>query len=229
MDELLWSIAKLARLRFWYQVRHHGRGLFYLFIGLNNALSIFLLGLVAWWSSWPLIFPSLGPSLFLIFYAPSRAMASPRNTLLGHLVAGVIGWLAFKTGQILGVSSGINPASVLVAASAVGITGVFMAATRILHPPAASTTLIAALGFMPDGYYIGILLAACLIILAQALLIHRLAGVRYPWWAPFAEDTSPDIETRDGKISFFSSKKRPGDLADLAQQIVFRGKVDGQD
>jgi len=147
---------------------------------------------------------------------------------LGHLVAGIVGWLAFKGGQMLGVSVGINPGSVLVAALAVGVTGVFMASTRILHPPAASTTLIAALGFMPDWYYVGILAAACGIILTQALIIHRLAGVRYPWWAPFKDDTSPDIETQDGNISFFSSKKRPGDWADLAQQIVFRGKVDGR-
>jgi CBS-domain-containing membrane protein len=226
MENILWHLGKLARIRFWYLVRHHGRGLFYLFIGLNNAVSIFFLGLVALWTSWPLIFPSLGPSLFLIFYAPSRAMSSPRNTLLGHLVAGVVGWLAFKTGQVLGAGNALSPTGILVAALAVGATGVFMAASRILHPPAASTALIAALGLMPHWYSILILGASCTIILAQALLIHRLAGVRYPLWAPFKDDTSPDIETKDGKITLFSSKGRPQDLSELAQHLVVRGRVD---
>ncbi len=226
MDDLLWHLGKIARLRFWYQVRHRGRWVLLVFIGLNSALSIFFLGLIAWLTSWPLIFPSLGPSVFLIFYTPSRAMSSPRNTLLGHLSAGIIGIVGLKLAHLLGLHTGLTLEGISILALTVGITGIFMSATRILHPPAASTALIASLGMLPGWHALLVLACACGIILIQAIIFHRLAGVSYPLWAPFKEDISPDIKTIDGNVSFFASRKRPSTLADMAEQIVFRGKVD---
>ncbi|WP_424565502.1 HPP family protein [Tamaricihabitans halophyticus] len=47
---------------------------------------ILLIGLVAIVSGAPLLFPSLGPTAFLVFTTPQAPAASPRNTVLGHVV-----------------------------------------------------------------------------------------------------------------------------------------------
>src|SRR4051812_47406164 len=44
-------------------------------------------GLVALLLRQPLLFPSLGPTVMLFFETPTKAQASPRNTLVGHGVA----------------------------------------------------------------------------------------------------------------------------------------------
>ena len=42
----------------------------------------------------PFIFPSLGPTAFLLFYTPTLPAASPRNTLCGHAIGAAAGYLA---------------------------------------------------------------------------------------------------------------------------------------
>ncbi len=221
IDDILWGLGKLARLRFWYLVSRKGkRSLFYLFIGLNNALAIFFLGLVAWYTSWPLIFPSLGPSLFLIFYAPENPMASPRNTVLGHLLGGTIGWLSFKASLYFGLisESGLTLAKIFTLAFALGLTGVSMALTNLLHPPAASTCLIGALGLVPRWYFLPLLGVSIGIVTFQALIIHRLAGVDYPLWSQASSKAEPAMRLKNEKFSL--KKEDSTDLSKLAESLI---------
>lgn len=44
----------------------------------------------------PLIFQSLGPTAFLIFYTPHAPSAAPKNALIGHLIGVVAGYLALS-------------------------------------------------------------------------------------------------------------------------------------
>ena len=222
-DELLWQISKLGRLRFWYQIRHR-RWVLEVFVGLNNTLAIGILGYLAHLTSWPLIFPSLGPSLFLIFYAPQKAMSSPRNTFLAHLLGGGMGFLVYKLFCYFTLisSPGFGLGKMFSAALVVGILGFLMVRLRILHPPAASTALIAATGYLPHWHYLLILALALFIIISQAKIFHFLAGVKYPWWAPLEEE-APEIFTQVGKLRI---KERPENLKDLAQQLAFKGRPD---
>ena len=57
----------------------------YTFVACLLALAVS--GLAAYIFKQPLLFPSLGPTALLFFEQPLTAPSSPRNTLIGHLVA----------------------------------------------------------------------------------------------------------------------------------------------
>ena len=57
----------------------------YTFAACGLALAVS--GLAAWLFKQPLLFPSLGPTALLFFEQSLAAPSSPRNTLIGHLVA----------------------------------------------------------------------------------------------------------------------------------------------
>jgi CBS-domain-containing membrane protein len=50
------------------------------------------------------------------------------------------------------------------------------------HPPAGATTLIVALGILPEPIDFLFLMAAVLALTLLALLINRAFGVPYPLW-----------------------------------------------
>ena len=54
------------------------------------------------------------------------------------------------------------------------------------HPPAGATTLIIALWIITRPYHLLIVEAAVAILVLQALIINRLAGIEYPVWAATA-------------------------------------------
>ena len=56
----------------------------------------------------------------------------------------------------------------------------------VWHPPAGATTLIIALGIITRPYHLLIVEAAVAILVLQALVINRLAGIEDPVWAPAA-------------------------------------------
>lgn len=155
---------------------------------VNGALSIGLLGALAHWAHSPFLFPSLGPTAFLLFYRPRASSASPRNALFGHFIGAVMGWLALfvfgLTDEPSALVAGITWAHVGAAALSLGGTSGLMALFNVPHPPAGATTLIISMGLMPFLWQIPVLMAAVVLLLVQAFIINRLAGVRYPWWAP---------------------------------------------
>ena len=63
----------------------------YTFIACVLALA--MSGLAAYLTKQPLLFPSLGLAALLFFEQPMSAGSSPRNTLIGHLVAVLAGAL----------------------------------------------------------------------------------------------------------------------------------------
>ncbi len=225
-ESFLWEVSKLERLRFWYLARKKGSGLFYLYLGLNSTIAIFILGFFAKLTSWPLIFPSLGPTLFLAFYAPQKAVAAPKNALLGHLLGGLVGWGCFEIISHLGLAGEeITYGMVLGAALTVGITASVMMAYKILHPPAASTALLAALGYLNGPFQFLGLLAALVLILLQVKIMHTLAGISYPWWKA-AEEPAPDLSAK-GFTLFV--RDNPQDLAELKEVLISKGKVNQND
>ena len=65
-----------------------------LFAMVNGVISIGLMAVAALVTGAPFIFPSLGPTAFLLFYTPMVVTACPRNTLAGHGIGAAAGFLA---------------------------------------------------------------------------------------------------------------------------------------
>jgi CBS domain-containing membrane protein len=57
--------------------RHSDRVVRALYCGLNSFVSLGLMALLAFGTHAPFVFPSLGPTAFLLFYTPRDASASP--------------------------------------------------------------------------------------------------------------------------------------------------------
>ena len=55
---------------------------------------------------------------------------------------------------------------------------------RVPHPPAGATTLIVSLGILREPWQLLVLMGAVLLLVIQAFVINRLAGIPYPVWAP---------------------------------------------
>jgi CBS-domain-containing membrane protein len=186
----------IARLKLPWLLRHHHRlPVLALFALLNGLMSIAVMALLALVTGSPFIFPSLGPSAFLFFYTPTSPAASPRSAILGHGIGVAAGYLSLAlTGLTFAepaLTTGVTLPRVIAAALSLGLTAAAMVLLRAPHPPAGATTLIVALGLLTRPLHLLILMAAVVLLTAQAFVINRLAGVPYPAWGYPAEP--PDV------------------------------------
>ncbi|MFM8894790.1 MAG: HPP family protein [Actinomycetales bacterium] len=60
----------------------------------GTAITTTILGLAAAGLAEPLIFPSLGPTIFLLLFLPLNVMSAPRNVIAGHGIGMASGYLA---------------------------------------------------------------------------------------------------------------------------------------
>jgi CBS-domain-containing membrane protein len=168
------------------------------YVFVNGFVTIGVLALLALVSHNPFVFPSLGPTAYLLFFSPLAKTSSPRNTILGHAVGLICGYAAFVvTGagaMPFGAHPGIFWPRILAAALSLSTTGAFMVLLGISHPPAGATTLIVSLGIISKPGELVIIEVAVLLLVAQALVINRLAGLPYPLWN--AVDTTHRVNER---------------------------------
>lgn len=156
-----------------------------LYVFLNGFLSIALLAILAAASRVPFIFPSLGPTAYLLFFTPRAEASSPHNTLIGHAIGLVCGYGAFWLMGMPGAApehGGFDWPRVFAAALSLAATGALMVLGKASHPPAGATTLIVSLGIISKPAYLVVIEAAVLLITVQAFCINRLAGLPYPLW-----------------------------------------------
>lgn len=180
--------AIVARLRLtWLLGRFPVRPVWALFVFVNGFLTIAILAAVGMFSGTPFIFPSLGPTAFLLFFTPTSPTASPRNTLFGHAIGILSGygalWVCGLAYAPSALATGVDPHRVLAAALSLALTGALMILLRCSHPPAGATTLIVSLGLVTRPYYLLVIEVAVALLAFQAIVINRLAGVDYPFWA----------------------------------------------
>jgi CBS domain-containing membrane protein len=190
MSEVILGLA--GRLRFTeLSKRHSSTVVLALFSLINGFISIALMALAALVTRAPFIFPSLGPTAFLLFYTPTAPAASPRNTLCGHLIGALAGWLSLVifglTAAPPALTGGVDLARAGAAALSLGLTAGIMVLLKVPHPPAGATTLIVSLGIMPHLWQIGVLMLAVAVLTVQGVVINRLAGIDYPLWAPLSQ------------------------------------------
>lgn len=168
--------------------RHDAVGVMGLFAFVNGLISIGLMAGAALITGAPFIFPSLGPTAFLFFYAPTSPTASPKNTILGHLVGALAGYASLV---IFGLTEAAPALATEVTANRVGaaalslaLTSGFMVWLKVPHPPAGATTLIVSLGILRTPFQLSVLMLAVVILTVQGFVINRAAGIDYPMWAP---------------------------------------------
>lgn len=140
---------------------------------------IFVCGAVAWLSGHPFLFPSLGPSAYLLATRPTAPESTPRRVIGGHaigLVAGLCSYsLVAPELTLSALSTSLSVPGLRLGAAAVlamVLTTAVMIATGLRHAPACATTLLVALGLLStlaDGVII--MLAVCLLVCVQRLLV----------------------------------------------------------
>lgn len=192
MSDIL--LGLFSRFRLTELIRYHNSTVVLAIFSLvNGFISISLMAAVALITRAPFIFPSLGPTAFLLFYTPTAPAASPRNTLAGHLIGALAGWLSLVifglTAAPPALSAGVDWPRVGAAALSLALTSGLMVLLRVPHPPAGATTLIVSLGLLPHLWQLAVLMIAVALLTGQAFVINRLAGVPYPAWAPRPDHT----------------------------------------
>ncbi|MFD1514495.1 HPP family protein [Halomarina rubra] len=139
---------------------------------LHTGLLVTVVGAFAWASGLPALFPSLGPSAFVLAMFPESEASNPRRVLGSHIIGVVAGLAAYHMfGAGLVATQETVPFSLasarLVVSSVVAIvlTVVGMLSLQVRHPPACATTLIVSLGLLSG------LIEGIVIIVAVALLV----------------------------------------------------------
>jgi CBS-domain-containing membrane protein len=187
MAAVLWGVARRFQLPA-LQARHSKTWVLGLFALVNGVVSIAIMAAVAALTGAPFVFPSLGPTAFLLFYTPTAPAASPRNALGGHLIGCLAGYLALVmfglTDRGPALALGVTWPNVAAAALSLGLTSGAMVWCRVPHPPAGATTLIVSLGILREPWQLGVLMLGVGLLVVQGFAINRLAGIDYPVWSP---------------------------------------------
>lgn len=121
----------------------------------------------------PLLFPSLGPTALLQIEYPEHGSARFYNTIVGHLAgaaAALLCVIIVGANRLPPATEQVSLGRVVAASVALGLT---IGATRLLrasHPPAASTTLLVALGGFPAT------VSSAATIIAGVVLVAAIGG-----------------------------------------------------
>lgn len=140
---------------------------------LLSALVMGLVGLAAVFARQPWLFPSLGPTIFLMATSPADPSARPWNVFAGHAIGVAAGFGALflfgaqHTPSIFAADA-VSMSRAAATALAVGATMLLQALSDAKHPPAAATTMLITLGGMQAAWStaatvaIGVMLVAAL-------------------------------------------------------------------
>lgn len=163
-----------------------GDGALGVFALVNGLVSLALIGLAAALLNEPLLFPSLGPTAYLLSKTPRHETTTPHNIIVGHLIGAVSGYLALVVFGLLDEPSAFVAGSSLVrsgaAALSLGLTAAGMTWFDSAHAPAAATTLIVGLGILTTPLQLAVLMVVVVVLAYQGVAINRLAGLQIGWW-----------------------------------------------
>lgn len=135
------------------------------------------LGLLAWASGQPFIFPSLGPSAFILAFDRRGGRTRTYRVVGSHAIGAFAGFFAYAV-----IASGVTLASTPPAFSPEGLrlaasglvsivlTSWGMIATETNHAPACATTLIVSLGLLSTPAQVVTILASVVVLVG----IHQI-------------------------------------------------------
>ncbi|KAL3299630.1 hpp family protein [Colletotrichum asianum] len=133
----------------------------------------------------PIIVGSFGAAAVLEFYSIEAPLSQPRNSVLGQLLAALVGVAICKLFQL---SPHFQEVRWLGGALSCALATTVMALTKTVHPPAGATALLAVVddGVVKLGWFlVPIVMLGCVVMLATALIINNVQR-RFPvyWWTP---------------------------------------------
>jgi hypothetical protein len=158
---------------------------------LYAGLLFTVLGVIAWVSGQPFIFPSLGPSAFILAFERRSERTRTYRIVGSHLIGGIAGLLAWSL-LAAGISITVTPPAlspeglrlVVSATLSIVLTSWAMIATDTIHAPACATTLIVSLGLLSTPLQVGAIVVSVTILVefhAGVLLVfERLVGDSHP-------------------------------------------------
>lgn len=190
-DQIL-GFGKRFNLSFLEQ-NHNSRLVLTAYVFVNSAITIAILSVIALVTDLPFVFPSLGPTAFILFFSSMSAAACPRNVISGHLIGVLAGFGALAVFGLLSVGPDLDDTSwqrLGAVALCLSVTLAVMVLLNVPHAPAGATTLIVGLGLMRTPGQLTILMLAVVLMVVQAMVINRLAGLAYPWWGPASEPST---------------------------------------
>lgn len=120
-------------------------------VPLASGIALGVAGLVGLLAHHLILFASLGPTSVMIAQTPTLASTRPYNTVVGHMAGLGAGFFAV---WVLGIASApsvfvvhtISGPRICSALLAIAIATALEFLLKAQHPPAAATTLLAALG-----------------------------------------------------------------------------------
>ncbi|UIP00709.1 HPP family protein [Halobaculum sp. CBA1158] len=137
-----------------------------------------VLGSIAWVSGQPFIFPSLGPSAFILAFERRGERTRVYRIVGSHAIGGIAGllayWLVAGGVTLMATPAGLSPEGLRLAASgllSIVATSWGMIATDTNHPPACATTLIVSLGLLSTPLQVLIIVASVVVLVE----VHRAA------------------------------------------------------
>jgi CBS domain-containing membrane protein len=126
-------------------------------VPIASSVAIGVPGVIALMAHRVILFASLGPTSVMIAQQPQLASTKPYNAIVGHMVGLGSGFFAvwalgIAAAPSVFVTHTVSPARVCAAVVAVAIAIALEIILKARHPPAASTTLLAALGSFRLGW-----------------------------------------------------------------------------
>lgn len=136
-----------------------------------------VLGFIAWISGQPFIFPSLGPSCFVLAFYKNGERTNGSTVIGSHIIGALCGLLSYNLlakGVVLtGVFPPFSIEGFLLSSSGVlsiGLTSLGMIFFDVKHPPACATTLIVSLGLLYSLSQVSIIIFSIIIL----VIIHKV-------------------------------------------------------
>ncbi len=151
-------------------------------VGIGSGLLAMVLATAAAVLDEPMIFPSLGPTAFLLVAQSANPVNSPRSVLVGHAAGLLAGSAALHLFGLADAGSavveGVTGARIGAVGLSVGLTAALLLGLRSLHAPACATTLIVSLGLLPRFGQHVVMLGAVVVMVAVAVAVR--VGVSRP-------------------------------------------------
>ena len=187
MADVVRGILQRAQLS-WLLKHYASTPILALFSCINGCISIGMMAGLALLTGSPLYLSLPWPDSlpFLLYPNCALSLAPQYVDWAWHRRAG---WV-FQPGRDrtdnrrASAAVGVSGPRVVAAGLSLGLTTGLMVLLRAPHPPAGATTLIVSLGIITKPLQLVILMGAVVLLIVQALVINRLAGIPYPFWGP---------------------------------------------
>lgn len=157
-----------------------------LHIVLRSGLYLSLPAIVAWMAGAAFVFPSLGPTAYVLAFDDEVSHSS--SVVIGGHTCGVAGglmsyylivspYILYELGEPFSAAGIALSAGCIVA---LALTALFMLFFKVSHPPACATTLIVSLGILPEWEESLIIIAAVSLMYGCYRLYHKMISDNSP-------------------------------------------------